>query len=146
MAYKSMNLDLLGKFNEAAKRVGINWRLERRQAGMMLWSQAFVRNGTGDEANAHAQLNIDDEANIAYVCIVVNGAEKYQYLRDKLEANPGIKMLADNEMPGKPNPHIVQYKLDEKFKFVSNGDIVKWIEEIFNHMSDVLKAVANIVY
>ncbi len=146
MAYRSMNLDLLGKFNDFAKQGGIDWRLERRQAGATLWSQAFVRNGTGDEANAHAQINIDDEANVAYVCIVVNSAEKYQYLRDKLEANSGIKQLTEDEMPGRPNPHVVQYKLDDKFKFVSNGDIDKWVEEIFNHVSEVLKAVSYIVY
>ena len=146
MGYKSMNLDLLCKFNEVAKRNGIDWRFERRQAGAVLWSQAFVRNCTGDEANAHAQLNIDDEANVAYVCIVVNSADKYQYLREKVEANENVKQLTDSEIPGRPNPHVVQYKLNDKYKFVSNGDIDKWIEEIFVHMSDVLKAVSDIVY
>lgn len=146
MAYKSMNLDLLSKFNDVAKQNGIDWRFERRQAGATLWSQAFVRNCTGDEANAHAQINIDDEANVAYVCILVNAAEKYQYLRDKVEANDCVKQVTESEMPWKLNPHDVVYKVNDKFKFVSNGDIDKWIEEIFTHVSDVLKAVSNIVY
>lgn len=145
-AFRAMNVNLLSRLNELAKERGIDWRLDHRQAGNLLWSWAFVRNGTGDEANVHAQINIDDEANVAYVCIVLNAAEKYEYLREKLEANPGIKQLAENEMPSRPNPKIIQYKLDDKFKFVNNGDIDKWLDEVLTHTTSVLSAVSNIVY
>ena len=146
MAYRPLNMNLLSKINAVATARGIDWKVERIQRGSVIWSRAFVRNGSGDENNAYCQINIDDIANVIYVSIDINAAEKYQYLRDKVESNDGIAQIPLSEMPWKPNPNVVQYKLSNKFKFVNNGDIDRWLDEIFIHVSDVLKVVSNIVY
>lgn len=143
---KSINIDLITKFHEAAKNRGINWTLERRQAGKLLWSQAWIRNQTGDERDLHVQIEIDDEANIAYVYFLANAAEAHSDLRDKLTDQNGIAEFNPATFGMKDNDKIKCYMLNDKCRFVSNGNIDVWIDEILSHVNDCLNIMSHVVY
>ena len=145
---KFMNLSLLNRIDAIMKGFGIDWRLERQQRGKLVWSHALIRNMTGDEADAHVMLYIDCDANIIYPVIWVNGAAKYQYLRDKVADQEDVTELseAEYELLGEKNHDRVRiYKLED-CKFTNSGSVIDWVNHVIDHTKRLLKVMQSVLY
>lgn len=145
---KFVNFELLKTLDYKMKAAGIDWRLERAQRGKCLWTHVLIKNLTGDENNARVYVYINTDENVMYPVIWVNGADKYEYLRNKVIDQEGITELSDAEYEAlgeKNRNHSRIYKLDT-FKIVNIGASFEWIESVIEQTKKLTKIMSNVLY
>lgn len=145
---KFVNFKLLQSINNSMAAEGLDWRLEKIQRGKNMWSHVLLRNMTGDEQNAHVMIYIDPEANILYPVIWVNGANKYEYLRNKVIDQEDVTELSDaeyEEIGEKNRDHCKLYKINTS-KFTSCGYTYDWVMTVIEHTKKLLKVMQNVLY
>lgn len=146
---KFVNFDLLTHIRMGMLQNGLDWRLERIQRGKCLWTHVLIKNMTGDENNARVYVYINTDENIMYPVIWVNGADKYEYLRNKVLDQEGINELTDSEydtIGEKNRDHARLYKLDNVVKFGNNGPTYEWIADVVNQVKRLTKVMSNVLY
>ena len=146
---KFVNFELLKTLDYKMKAAGLDWRMERIQRGKCLWTHVFIKNMTGDENNASVYLYINTDENIIHPVIWVNGADKYEYLRNKVIDQEGITELSDSEYEAigeKNRDHVRLYKLDGVSKIVNVGPSFEWIEGVIEQTKKLTKVMSNVLY
>ena len=94
-------------------------------------------------------MYINTDENIMYPVIWVNGADKYEYLRNKVIDQEGITELSDSEyeeIGEKNRDHVRLYKLDDVAKIVNVGPSFEWIEGVIEHTKKLTKIMSNVLY
>lgn len=145
---KFVNFKLLAQLNGLMGQAGLDWRMERIQRGKCLWTHVLIKNMTGDENNARVYVYVNTDENIMYPVIWVNGADKYEYLRNKVIDQEGITELSDSEyeeLGEKNRDHSRIYKLDT-FKIVNVGASFEWIEGVIEQTKKLTKIMSNVLY
>jgi len=146
---KFVNFELLTHIRMGMLQNGLDWRLERIQRGKCLWTHVLIKNMTGDENNARVYVYINTDENIMYPVIWVNGADKYEYLRNKVIDQEGINELTDSEyeeIGEKNRDHARLYKLDNAVKFGNKGPTYEWIADVVNQVKSLTKVMSNVLY
>lgn len=146
---KFVNFKLLAQLNGLMGQAGLDWRMERIQRGKCLLTHVLIKNMTGDENNASVYLYINTDENIIHPVIWVNGADKYEYLRNKVIDQEGITELSDSEYEAigeKNRDHARLYKLDGVSKIVNVGPSFEWIEGVIEHTKKLTKVMSNVLY
>lgn len=146
---KFVNFDLLKTLDYKMKAARFDWRIERIQRGKCLCTHVLIKNMTGDENNARVYLYINNDENIIHPVIWVNGADKYEYLRNKITDQEGITELSDSEYEAigeKNRDHVRLYKLDGVSKIVNVGSSFEWIEGVIEHTNKLTKVMSNVLY
>lgn len=145
---KFVNFELLKTLDYKTKAAGLDWRIERIQRGKCLWTHVLIKNMTGDENNASVYLYINTDENIMYPVIWVNGADKFEYLRNKVIDQTGITELSDaeyEELGEKNRDHSRIYKLDV-FKIVNIGASFEWIDSVIEQTKKLTSIMSNVLY
>ena len=145
---KFVNFELLKTLDYKMKAAGLDWRMERIQRGKYLWTHVLIKNMTGDENNARVYVYINTDENIMYPVIWVNGADKYEYLRNKVIDQEGVTELSDaeyEELGEKNRDHSRIYKLGA-FKIVNVGASFEWIESVIEQTKKLTKIMSNVLY
>lgn len=146
---KFVNFELLKTLDYKMKAAGLDWRMERIQRGKCLCTHVLIKNMTGDENNARVYLYINTDENIIHPVICVNGADKYEYLRNKVIDQEGITELSDSEYEAigeKNRDHVRLYKLDGVSKIVNVGPSFEWIEGVIEQTKKLTKVMSNVLY
>ena len=145
---KFVNFELLKTLDYKMKAAGLDWRMERIQRGKCLWTHVLIKNMTGDENNARVYVYVNTDENIMYPVIWVNGADKYEYLRNKVIDQEGITELSDSEyeeIGEKNRDHSRIYKLGA-CKIVNVGASFEWIESVIEQTKKLTKIMSNVLY
>ena len=146
---KFVNFKLLAQLNGLMGQAGLDWRMERIQRGKCLWTHVLIKNMTGDENNARVYVYVNTDENIMYPVIWVNGADKYEYLRNKVIDQEGITELSDSEyeeIGEKNHDHARLYKLDGVAKIANCGPSYDWIEGVIEQTKKLTKVMSNVLY
>lgn len=146
---KFVNFKLLAQLNGLMGQAGLDWRMERIQRGKCLLTHVLIKNMTGDENNARVYVYVNTDENIMYPVIWVNGADKYEYLRNKVIDQEGITELSDSEyeeIGEKNRDHARLYKLDGVSKIVNVGPSFEWIEGVIEQTKKLTKVMSNVLY
>lgn len=146
---KFVNFELLAQLNGLMGQAGLDWRMERIQRGKCLLTHVLIKNMTGDENNARVYVYVNTDENIMYPVIWVNGADKYEYLRNKVIDQEGITELSDSEYEAigeKNRDHARLYKLDGVSKIVNVGPSFEWIEGVIEQTKKLTKVMSNVLY
>lgn len=146
---KFVNFKLLAQLNGLMGQAGLDWRMERIQRGKCLLTHVLIKNMTGDENNARVYVYVNTDENIIHPVIWVNGADKYEYLRNKVIDQEGITELSDSEYEAigeKNRDHARLYKLDGVSKIVNVGPSFEWIEGVIEQTKKLTKVMSNVLY
>ena len=146
---KFVNFKLLAQLNGLMGQAGLDWRMERIQRGKCLLTHVLIKNMTGDENNARVYVYVNTDENIIHPVIWVNGADKYEYLRNKVIDQEGITELSDSEyeeIGEKNRDHARLYKLDGVSKIVNVGPSFEWIEGVIEQTKKLTKVMSNVLY
>lgn len=146
---KFVNFKLLAQLNGLMGQAGLDWRMERIQRGKCLWTHVLIKNMTGDENNARVYVYVNTDENIMYPVIWVNGADKYEYLRNKVIDQEGITELSDSEyeeIGEKNRDHARLYKLAGVAKIANCGPSYDWIEGVIEQTKKLTKVMSNVLY
>lgn len=145
---KFVNFELLKTLDYKMKAAGLDWRLDRIQRSKCLMTHVLIKNMTGDENNANVCVYVNTDENIMYPVIWVNGADKFEYLRNKVFDQECVTELSDaeyEELGEKNRDHSRIYKLDA-FKIVNVGASFEWIESVIEQTKKLTKVMSNVLY
>lgn len=151
-AYK--NFELLNAVYNAMKAEGLDWRMEAKQRPDIVWSHVLLRNCTDTERDIHLFLYINENTNIIYPVIWVNGAEKFEDIRNRLMDQENVTELSDAEyteislaeFAKKEHGVINLYKVNGVYKVVNPCSIKDWMSAVITQVKEVLKVVKNFVF
>lgn len=151
-AYK--NFELLNAVYNAMKAEGLDWRMEAKQRPDIVWSHVLLRNCTDTERDIHLFIYINENTNIIYPVIWVNGTEKFEDIRNRLMDQENVTELSDAEyteispaeFAKKEHGVINLYKVNSVYKVVNPGSTKDWMSAVITQVKEVLKVVKNFVF
>lgn len=146
MATTTLNIKMLAKFHEEAEKRGINFTTEARQAGRNICNQAWVRNGSGEEANVHVQIELNFDSNTAYVYILTKKIPKFEYLNDKVKDQNLVEEFNIEQYGVRANERVGTYSYNDIVDIHNEASATEWINRVFDHVEECLKVVSNLVY
>lgn len=139
-------------FDEASARK-IDFTMEKRQQGKLIWCQAWNQMQEGEENYLRVQIEIDDEDGMAYVTLLANKAEKVQYLRDRASDQEDVEEIQNYDDTvykrsdeRSRDDYNVRYSVGNKWKIANPGSFSVWAKEIFDLVSVYQKKLSVILH